>query len=137
MAKIIAIENEQVIIETSANETKSFSKSEISFSPTIGEEVEIIHSDGKDIIRRISNGGQTFTTPTTTTPQHKPVNKLAYCLLALFLGAWGGHKFYAGKPIWGIVYIILSFFGISSIIALVELIIALCKTSDRNGNILV
>lgn len=137
MAKIIAVQNEHITIETASGETKIFPKSALSFTPVVGEEVDIIHFDGKDIVRRKSDAQKTYTSPSTFTPQGKPVNKLVYCLLAFFLGALGVHKFYAGKIMWGVIYILLSFVGISSIIALVELIIAICKKSDHNGNFVV
>ena len=33
----------------------------------------------------------------------RKVNKVIYCVLALFLGGFGVHKFYAGKNIAGIM----------------------------------
>lgn len=137
MAKIIAVETEHITIETVAGETKVFPKSALSFSPVVGEEVDIVHFDGKDIIRRKSDSQKTYTPHSPIAPQGKLVNKLTYCLLACFLGAFGAHKFYAGKTMWGVIYILLSFVGISSIIAFVELIIGICKESDHNGNIVV
>ena len=67
----------------------------------------------------------------------KLVNKVAYCLLAFFLGGFGIHKFYAGKIGLGIVYILFSWTVIPSIIAFIEMIIALTKDSDANGNIII
>lgn len=66
----------------------------------------------------------------------KPVNKIAYCLLAFFLGGLGVHKFYAGKVGLGIVYLIFCWTTIPGIIAFIEFIIALTKTADQNGNII-
>lgn len=66
----------------------------------------------------------------------KEVNKTAYCLLALFLGQFGIHKFYAGKTKAGILYIVLAFFGISVILAFVDFIIAVFK-KKVNGRILI
>ena len=34
------------------------------------------------------------------------VNKVIYILLAVFLGSFGIHKFYAGKPIQGLLHIL-------------------------------
>ena len=56
-------------------------------------------------------------------------------LLAIFLGWLGIHKFYAGKPVQGIIYILFSWTGIPSIIAFIEGIVALLKDSDAYGNI--
>jgi len=68
-------------------------------------------------------------------PGKKPVNKLVYCLLALFVGGFGIHKFYAGKIGMGILYIVFCWSGIPALIAFIEFIIGLCKTADPYGNI--
>lgn len=71
------------------------------------------------------------------TTQGKVVNKIAYILLALFLGGVGGHKFYAGKIGAGVLYLVFCWTFIPALIALIELIIAITKPSDANGNIVV
>lgn len=43
-------------------------------------------------------------------------------LLALFLGGFGIHKFYTGKPFWGIIYLVFCWTFIPAIIALLEAI---------------
>lgn len=58
-------------------------------------------------------------------------NKFVAFLLAFFLGGFGAHKFYLGKPMWGIVYLVLCWTYIPSIIAFIEGIIYLC-TSDKD-----
>ncbi len=68
----------------------------------------------------------------TTAPS---VNKVIYCVLAFFLGGIGIHKFYAGKTLAGILYLIFCWTGIPAILALIDFIIGLCKTSDASGNI--
>lgn len=68
----------------------------------------------------------------------KMVNKIAYALIAIFLGWIGIHRFYAGKAGSGIGYIILgliTFFTITGLLGLIEGIIALTKQADSNGNI--
>ena len=65
----------------------------------------------------------------------RPVNKLVYCLLALFVGGIGIHKFYAGKIGMGILYVLFCWTGIPALIAFIEFIIGLCKTADPYGNI--
>lgn len=40
------------------------------------------------------------------------VNKVIYILLALFLGSFGIHKFYAGKNMQGILHLIFCWTGI-------------------------
>ncbi|MBP3231735.1 MAG: zinc-ribbon domain and TM2 domain-containing protein [Anaerovibrio sp.] len=66
----------------------------------------------------------------------KLVNKVAYGILAILLGGFGIHKFYAGKTMWGVLYILFCWTGIPAILALVEGIIGLTTHDDGQGNIL-
>ena len=64
-------------------------------------------------------------------------SKTTAALLALFLGGWGGHKFYLGKPGLGILYLIFCWTFIPSCIAFVEFIMFLCQDQasfDREYN---
>lgn len=72
-----------------------------------------------------------------TVQNGKVVNKVAYVLLALFLGGLGIHKFYAGKTGMGILYLVFCWTLIPAIVALVEAIIAITKPADANGNIVI
>ena len=56
--------------------------------------------------------------------------RTAAILLALFLGGLGGHKFYLGRPGWGVVYLLFCWTFIPSIAALVELIILITMSED-------
>ena len=47
-------------------------------------------------------------------------NKIVACLLAIFLGGLGAHKFYFGKWFQGFIYLIFSWTGIPAIVALIE-----------------
>ena len=65
------------------------------------------------------------------------VSKGIYIMLALFLGGAGVHKFYAGKWMMGILYLLFSWTYIPLIISLFEVIIAMLKPSDEYGRIYV
>ena len=65
----------------------------------------------------------------------RPVNKVIYIVLCLFLGVFGIHKFYAGKNLQGILYILFSWSGVPAFLCVIDIIVALFKESDRNGNI--
>jgi len=53
-------------------------------------------------------------------------SKIAAALLAIFLGDFGIHKFYLGRPIQGIIYLLFFWTGIPAIIGFFEGIIYLC-----------
>lgn len=69
----------------------------------------------------------------------RTVNKIAYGLIAIFLGCLGIHRFYAGKWLSGVLYILLdmTFIGIffTSLLGFIEGIIALTRKDDGYGNI--
>ncbi|MDR2879496.1 MAG: TM2 domain-containing protein [Fusobacteriales bacterium] len=59
----------------------------------------------------------------------KPVHKVVYALLAIFLGSLGIHKFYAGKPVQGVLYILFCWTYIPGIIGFIEGIVVLLKNT--------
>lgn len=61
------------------------------------------------------------------------VSKGLYIALCLFLGGVGIHKFYAGKWLAGILYALFCWTGLSVVLALIDLIIAVFKSSDDQG----
>ena len=50
-------------------------------------------------------------------------SKVAAILFALLLGGIGAHKFYLGRPVWGVVYLLFCWTMIPGVIALIEGII--------------
>ena len=163
MARIIKINNDIISIGMNDGGIKEVRMADMNFIPNIGDEVEVYETENNLIVAKkeekrenASNSGininvsnnQANTTPMYIANNTKAVNKVVYCLLALFLGGLGVHKFYAGKIGTGILFImfcwtfipsfcvIFSIF-IPSFIAFIDLIIGLCKKADNNGNILV
>ena len=63
------------------------------------------------------------------------VNKGIYIGLCLFLGGIGAHKFYAGKWIQGLLYLAFSWTWVPVGLSLVDLLVAMFKTSDQYGQI--
>lgn len=63
------------------------------------------------------------------------VNKIAFILLAAFVGDFGLHRFYTHKFISGFFYLLFCWTGIPHVIAIIEAIIAACTEADENGMI--
>ena len=58
----------------------------------------------------------------TNHPRGTMRTKTAACLWALLLGGLGAHKFYLGRPGWGIVYLLLCWTFVPAIISFFEAI---------------
>ena len=58
-------------------------------------------------------------------------------MLALFMGGLGAHRFYSGHLLSGIVYLVLVWTFIPSILGLVECVLALIREGDEDGNLTV
>ena len=63
------------------------------------------------------------------------VKKGTYIGLCLFLGGAGLHKFYAGKWIQGLLYLVLCTTGLSVVLALFDLLGAMFKRTNEHGEI--
>ena len=127
MAKIIKIESGLVSIGEDGGTIREVSADTLNFKPHIGDNVTVFESDGKLVVHKESSNA--------ANSGKRAVNKLAYALLAIFLGGIGVHKFYAGKTWSGIVYLIFCWTAVPAIVGFIEGIIALTKESDVNGNI--
>jgi TM2 domain-containing membrane protein YozV len=67
-----------------------------------------------------------------TTPYRKhDRQKIAACLLAIFLGGLGIHKFYLGQSGLGILYLIFCWSGIPAIVGLIEGIIYVSQSDQE------
>lgn len=65
------------------------------------------------------------------------VQKGIYILLALLLGGIGAHKFYAGKWVVGILYLLFSWTYIPVCLALFDLLFAAFQRPNQYGQITV
>ena len=162
MGEIIKIEIDDIVVGLDDGSVVRVKLSDVNFIPQIGDKVKVFkaddvylvskikeknfvenHSLNEDFdeddfkVNRIEENSNVTNNYYINSYNKRAVNKVAYVLLAFFLGGIGAHKFYSGKIGTGIVYLIFSWTFIPSIIAFVEFIIALTKTSDEYGNIYV
>lgn len=154
MPKIVQLKEEVAMIGMDDGSLKEVRVSDLYNGAQLGDEVDVFESETNIIVSKkekkqekedpssgininVSNVGSANQAPTYVANRKKVVNKAVYCLLALFLGGLGIHKFYSGRIGMGIVYIIFCWTFIPCIIAVIECIIALCQASDENGNILI
>lgn len=74
--------------------------------------------DVSDQAQSCPNCGIAFYTPTPVVLAQK--NRGTAALLAIFLGFIGIHKFYLGRPGWGLTYLCFFWTGIPGLVGLVE-----------------
>lgn len=64
-----------------------------------------------------------------------PLKKKTYIWLALLLGWAGAHRFYSKQYTTAVLYLLLCWSGFSFAMTVVDLMFALPKVADENGNI--
>lgn len=141
MNQIVEVTPEQVMVRFDNGQYQYFPLNSVAYPNPLVNDVVEVHTDaqGRVLIQRaaaVQNPNVTVNvTQQNPVMQGKAVNKVAYCLFAIFLGGLGIHKFYSGKVGMGIVYILFCWTFIPAVIGLIEGIIGLTKTADANGNI--
>ena len=63
------------------------------------------------------------------------VSKGIYIMLALFLGGVGIHKFYSGKWIQGLLYLVFVWTYVPVALSLIDVVIAMMTRADEYGQI--
>ena len=141
MNQIVEVTPEQVMVRFANGQYQYFPLNSVAYpNPLVNDVVEVrTDAQGRVLIQRaaaVQNPNVTVNvTQQNPVMQGKAVNKVAYCLFAIFLGGLGIHKFYSGKVGMGVVYILFCWTFIPAVIGLIEGIIGLTKTADANGNI--
>lgn len=91
--------------------------------PKCGKQVGQLKQEQPQIIVNNSNVNSNVNQNTSAYGGPKPKNKWIAFLLCLFLGGFGAHKFYEGKILLGIVYLLtLGIFGIGWFVSLISLL---------------
>ena len=149
MAKIIRIKDNIVSVGKEDGSFFDISREDIDFQPAVGDEVNVYVSGNNTIISKVNNSlncqnnayNQQRVNPVNVQVVNQVqgcvVNQVAYGLLAILLGDFGVHKFYAGKVGMGILYLLFCWTFIPGLIGLIEGIIGFTKRADANGNIIV
>ena len=155
MKKILRITEDIVSIGHMDGSIQEVRPSDCTFMPSVGDLVEIFSNESKVIVTKVEPKSQsdsiqdkihinivnknnnTDGNSASVSSQGKVVNKVTYCVLAILLGGFGAHKFYSGKAGMGLLYLFFCWTYIPAFVSLIEFFIALTKTSDANGNIVV
>ena len=69
--------------------------------------------------------------------EQQTVNRKKYLLLALFTGWMGGHRFYARQWVVAVLYLALFWTGFPLAMTIIDLMAAIPKETDKDGNICV
>lgn len=125
--KVIKVSQSSATIGWPDGSFKTVSYRELGFCPEIGEELEL-YTNGHEVTYVQSNAR-------TNTNGKKAVNQIVYALVAIFLGGFGVHKFYAGKIGLGILYFLFTWSFVPWLLGIIEGIVAFTKKTDSDGNI--
>lgn len=158
MPKILSVTSSAVTLGMENGALREVQLSELNFLPQAGDEVELFENGDRLIVSKketarpsgtpdggihINVSNDSVNTAAASANARaggagsgRAVNKMVYCLLALFLGGIGAHKFYCGRTGMGILYLLLCWTGIPAIVAFIEFIIGLFKATDGNGNLI-
>jgi TM2 domain-containing membrane protein YozV len=162
MNEILKIEESSVLIGLENGSVKEVSKTDLDFQPQVGDKVNLYTSKNELFVRKVENFNYLEEVYNSIDNQEEYilakddlgiydldeylyhevpgkalVNKWIYSVLAILVGGFGVHKFYAKKIGKGILYFLFFWTGVPFIIGIIEGVTAIKKESDIEGNILV
>lgn len=132
MSKVIKVTDDEVFVGTDGGQIVKIEKNKMNWFASVGDEVDVFTSNEETIIVKKENKKSSTI---QIVDSKRPVNKLAYVLLALFFGGIGIHKFFAGNTGAGILYLLFCWTLVPGIIAFIEALVACGMQADKNGNI--
>lgn len=132
MSKVIKVTDDEVFVGTDGGQIVKIEKNKMTWFASVGDEVDVFTSNEETIIVKKENKKSSTI---QIVDSKRPVNKLAYVLLALFFGGIGIHKFFAGNTGTGILYLLFCWTLVPGIIAFIEALVACGMQADKNGNI--
>jgi TM2 domain-containing membrane protein YozV len=137
MAKIVEINEEEVLIDEGDGNLITVDPLSFNFVPKVGQKVLIFGSeDGK--IKVVEDNVSDDSADEECDSSHstdKAVNRDIYMLLAFFCGGIGVHKFYAGFVGKGLLYFFFTWTLIPSILAFCTFVKVAMTHADSKGNI--
>lgn len=141
-AKVLENTGEEIKLGFDDGSFRTVAAKDIGFAAPVGSKIDVYENrNGENTEYAYSqhkNSSGSINLDVQSTQDGKTlVNKVAYCVLAFFVGGVGAHKFYAHKYVNGVLYLVFCWTFIPSLIAFIEFIIALTRTPDEDGNIAV
>lgn len=86
------------------------------------------------VFMNAGGGSSSSSSSSSSGPYYAPLvpikNRIVAALLAIFLGGLGAHKFYLGKPVQGILYLIFCWTFIPAFIGFIEGIVYLASSDE-------
>ena len=119
MARIVKVEADMVSIGMPDGSLVTVPRSEIPFSVKEGMAVEAYRDETGHVL--------------VTRGSSKRVSKIIYILLAVFLGNFGIHRFYAGHTVAGICYLVAT--GIGALLAFIGIVLIMIAKLPKRKEI--